>query len=265
MLSQVWAGRFVKKMEVGRTSPCLIECQDDDGTSHELVVKYSHTLMEGKKNLAMEAIVAMLASDLGLPIAEPFLVQLDEEFIATVGDPVVRQNMSLSCPIAFGSRLHTGFAAWPTDQKVPTKLTQVAADILIFDEIIENWDRRPTNPNCMYADDQLLIIDHELAFQRLLFWKEPWHEEGLKELDVGGHHIFAGPYFETPPTNFARFISAWEAITDERFDAYKTALPQSWVYDEAHIEPHIDKILSYLKQAKANIRTITANALKVLT
>lgn len=260
MLNSVVAMRFAKKMTSGRTVPCLIECEDDDGNKYELVVKYSKMLMEGKKNLAIEAIVAMLAADLGLPVAEPFVVELDPAFIATIEDEAVQRAFAQSCALAFGSLHRAAFSAWPKDQNIPSELTQCAAEIVIFDEIIENWDRRPINPNCLFAGDQLLIIDHELAFQRLLFWKEPWAEGGLAGLNTKGHHIFAGPYFDAPPTEFSRFIAAWEALPETRFEEYKTALPPDWVYDVAHI----DGILAYLKLAKANICTITMNALKVL-
>lgn len=260
MLTTVAATRFIKKMGSGRTQPCLLECEDAEGNLKEVVVKYSDGLIEKEKALAMEAVVAMLAADLRLPVAEPFVVELASAFIATISDETLRSKFAKSCSLAFGSDYRSGFAAWPKDHNIPAELSECAAEIMIFDEIIENWDRRPENPNCMYASNQLLIIDHELAFQRLLFWQEPWLDGGLKELDVKGHHIFAGPYFDSLPANFDRFVAAWEAIPDERFDAYKTALPPTWVYDETHL----DGILSYLKSAKANIRIITANALKVL-
>ena len=55
-------------MGVGRTKPCLITCE---GTTAEddvhVVVKFSAGCFEKEKNLAIEAISAMLAADLNYP------------------------------------------------------------------------------------------------------------------------------------------------------------------------------------------------------
>ena len=35
---------------------------------------------------------------------------------------------------------------------------------LVFDAVIDNADRKPSNPNCLVAGDRLHLIDDELAF-----------------------------------------------------------------------------------------------------
>jgi hypothetical protein len=217
-------------------------------------------MMEGVKNLTLEAMVAMLAADLDLPVAEPFLVELSPEFIETVSDETARHALSNSCHLAFGSALQTGFSVWPKDQSISGVLAQTAAEIAVFDQIIANVDRRPVNPNCLVAGAQLLMIDHELSFQRVLFWKEPWLDGGLTGLNTREHHIFAGPYYETVPTELERFESAWERLTPAHFEAYRNTLPNDWVYDDEHIQG----ILSYLRDVQVNIRAITVSALKEL-
>ncbi|PHV34731.1 hypothetical protein CSQ94_04915 [Janthinobacterium sp. BJB312] len=261
MLNTVITSRFVRRMGNGRTQPCLIECEDDSGQSVEVVVKYSAMLMEREKNLALEAIVAMLAADLLLPVAEPFVVEVDPAFIATLTDAKLKNDLKNSCQFAFGSALKTGVSAWLTNQNVSKNQSQTAAEIAIFDQIIINSDRRPLNPNCLFSGDNFVIIDHELSFTRALFWREPWQDGGLEDLSGREQHIFGRPYFEAPLASLDRFAEAWENIPDARFDDYRKALPPSWVYDEAHIAG----ILDYLKEAKSKIRTITANALKVFS
>lgn len=248
-------------MTSGRTEPCLLECEYDDGSSVELVVKYSSMLMEREKNLALEAIVAMLAADLYLPVAEPFVVQIDSAFVETLTDSKLKLDLTNSCPLAFGSSLKTGVSAWLKNQNVLRAQTQTAAEIAIFDQIIINSDRHPKNPNCLFLGDDLFIFDHELAFTRALFWKEPWQDGGLGDLSSRERHIFSRPYFEAPLGDLERFATAWENIPAHRFNDYRNVLPNAWVYDEQHISG----ILEYLKECQSNIRTITANALKVYT
>ena len=49
MLNTVLASRFIRRMGNGRTKPCLIECEDDEGRSIEVVVKCSDGCMEREK------------------------------------------------------------------------------------------------------------------------------------------------------------------------------------------------------------------------
>lgn len=259
MLSTVQATRFIRPMESGKTSPYLIECEDAHGGLHEVVVKYSVAMMEKEKYLAMEAIVAMLAADLELPVAEPFVVEIDDLFIDSLQDSKFSTSLRSSCRQAFGTALKTGVNAWIKNQLVPDAIAQTAAEIAVFDQIIINSDRRPDTPNCLTRGDDLLIIDHEMAFFRYLFWQEPWQDGGLRALEERDKHIFAKPYVPAMVTSLDRFATAWEGLPTDRLDSYLAALPSSWVYDERNIV----EILSYLKDCQRNIRTITANALKV--
>ncbi|NML61848.1 hypothetical protein HHL21_12330 [Massilia sp. RP-1-19] len=261
MLTTVVATGFKRKMKSGRTFPCLLECEDSDGNTIEVVTKYSSTLFEKEKNLAIEAIVAMLAADLGLPVPEPFVVELQPEFIAIVDDPVIAKAMSNSCSLAFGSAFWSSMNTWLTSQKVTKGQVQVAAEIAIFDQIIVNSDRLPTNPNLLFTGDSLMMIDHELSLAReqVLFWREPWVDGGLSGLDGHEKHIFGRPYFSDKIQSLERFAEAWEAIPAARFDEYLGALPSLWVYDQAKLSD----ILAYLNTVRSNIRTITENAMRV--
>lgn len=261
MFHTVVATRFIRRMTNGRTVPCLIECEDENGNKYELVVKFSANMFEKEKNLAIEAIVAMLASDLCLPVAEPFLVELDSAFVDRIAEQNIKDVMQKSCSFAFGSRHVKHYVSWIKNQKIKAEATQMASEILLFDAIIRNADRLPANPNCLFLGNSLFIFDHELALGKLLFWQEPWKENSLKDLADGEKHIFAKPYFEKRPSDFDRFIDAWSVLTDKRLEEYKNTLPANWVVGN---EQAIDEMMVYFKQVRSNIRVITENALKEL-
>lgn len=258
MLSSVTAERFLKVMGNGRTRPCLIECITPEGVSVEVVVKSSAGCMEKEKNLGLEAIAAMLAADLSLPVPEPFVVELADDFIESLTDHDFKTYLSSGCRLAFGSKhLGPGYAVWLSGQTIPDEMSQDAIEVYIFDAIIVNTDRRPENPNCLTSGSDFAIFDHELTLHTYLFWKEPWKEDS----DFPGQdvHIFAGPYFTALPNDLSRFISAWESIPDSRFDNYLDALPYEW---RAEHEDFFKEKLSYLKNAKQNIRQIVENAMR---
>jgi hypothetical protein len=264
MFKTVTASRFNKRMGNGRTKPCLVECEDTNGDSFELVVKCSAGCMQNEENLVLEAIAAMLAADLGLPVPEPFLVEIDAEFIALIPDDQteIRKNFQDSCKYAFGSRfLPQGFAVWPTGEQVPEHLTNEAAEIFVFDAIIVNSDRRPENPNCLWSGKEVAIFDHELTFaqKQVLFWKAPWEIGGFDQMDSKERHIFARPYFKKLPDDLQRFVAAWEGLPQNRFVQYGNALPAEWVGDGVRLS----EVIKYLEEARTNIQIIVDNALKV--
>lgn len=262
MLNTVQASRFIGIVGNGKTKPFRIECDDDDGNSYELIVKYSIGCQEREKSLALESVAAMLAADLGLPVPEPFVVAIGDDFINTITNQDVFNRLKQSNNLAFGSKIvPSGFSAWIKGQTIPDHLAEEAAEIFVFDALIINSDRRPCNPNCLFSGDALAIIDHELTFGIVLFWIAPWLEGGFDDLVGMDSHIFAKPYFNKVPTNLDRFINAWESIPDERFQQYKEAIPPEWLQDEMFL----DEIIVNLANAKANIRNAVENALKALS
>ena len=93
--------------------------------------------------------------------------------------------------------------------------------------MIQNPDHRVINPNCLTNGNELVILDHELAFSFLagvLFWRPPWENGDLNFLK---EHVFYEPLRKTP-VNFDRLAGAVEGITDEQIHAYVDTVPPEW-------------------------------------
>lgn len=264
MLDKITAVGFQGAVGTGKTRPTRLECERGNGEIVEVVAKCSAGTMEHEKNLVIEAIAAMLAADLGLPVPEPFIVDLTPEFIELLRPfPEVYEQMKASCRFAFGTaHLPTGFAVWAKGQPVPPDLSLQAAEIFTFDGIIVNSDRRPGNPNCLYSGEEIAIIDHELSFasDQVLFWREPWIEGGFDSYASSDFHIFAKPNLSNCPANLDRFASAWRSLPSTRFDEYFDAIPIEWQQPATFKE----RLVGYLHEVKANIDEVVRGSLGVL-
>ena len=97
MLEKVEATRFDRAMTKGRTMPLLLAAEFSDGRSVELIGKFSHGGQIGAIGLAREAISAMLAADLGLPVPNPLLVTISDAFIGTVPNPEAAALLRRAC------------------------------------------------------------------------------------------------------------------------------------------------------------------------
>ena len=191
MLSHVTAVRFDGRVQSGRTVPCRLTCEAADGAEVEVVAKFSAGCDRKVTALVMEAIAAMLAADLDLPVPEPFLVTLEPEFIAGVSDKTVADLARHSNPVAFGSRhLPPGYTSWPVGKAIPKDALATAAEIFAFDALIVNDDRRSVNPNCLFSGSSLAIYDHEMAFfiKGVVGWQPPWEISSLESFKRTPRH-----------------------------------------------------------------------------
>ena len=254
-LPLVTATRVGREVGNGRTRPVILYCdQENSAEEIEVYVKLRGSRELTSAGLMCEGIAALLGRDLGLPVPEPFVVEITDQFVrataATPEAPLFQNSVGPS----FGSKAtYPQSVPWSAERVMPIAMRAVAADVFAFDAMIRNPDRRHNNPNCKVRDDELLIYDHDLAFDFLngvLFWKPPWEPGGLDFLcnRSPARHAF----FDTlqgMPHAFDRLVDAWSKIDSGRLDGYVAALPTEWI--PAGDAPQ--RILGYLVDLKSHL------------
>lgn len=263
LLTHVEAVEFVREGGRGKTEPLLLTCEKTDGSTVEVFTKLLVGCDEKEVNLAREAIGACLAADLGLPIPEPFVVHISQEFADSVPQPRHRDRLSKSRPYAFGSKLVAGgWSNWTSGAPISAALQDTAVAVFCFDAIIQNPDRRGINTNCLVKQDEVRIFDHELAFAHklMLFWKAPWILGSLKSLETPGAHIFRAGLVGRA-IDFGPIKASWQALSDERIQSYWEGLPSEWQVPAASIEP----ALALIRDARDNIDGCLQEIQRVLT
>lgn len=265
MLSTVNATRFDRLMSTGKTKPALLACQRADGVEVEVVTKFSAGCERGVTALAIEAVLAMLAADLDLPTPEPVLVHVDPDVIDPTSSKFAHELAKKSVSPAYGSvRLPAGFSAVVSDKRFDGLVSQ-AAEILAFDGMVLNPDRRISNPNCQCDGKHFAIFDHEAALVGLevlgtVFQPYPWTPGALRAFGQGpGQHVLF-TLLSGKDLQFDRFTAAWAIVTDARLAAYKDALPKSW--DSAF--PVVDQALSYLGELRNHIPAVLDEVRRIL-
>lgn len=260
VVSRVVPLEFVRQSSSGRTRPAILLCENDDGSTVEVVAKFSAGCFHVSA-LAFEVLCACVGRDLGLPIPDPFLIELSSDWIATVPSPDMRARIGRSATIAFGSRLATpGFNIWHAGSSLTAAMMPTALKIFAFDAIAQNPDRRPGNPNCLVRGEQLLVFDHELTFNHAgnLGWKPPWALGGLDHMtQPAGRHIF-WEQLRGRSLDFSDVERSWWALSDARLDAYVKGLPPEWA--DARVQEAVD----LLRDARQNVDGCTAEMRRVL-
>lgn len=262
MLDRLQPVQFDRLATSGRTKPGRVTCEAVDGAIVEVVVKLSQRCDRGVSSLAMEAIGACLAGDLGLPIPQPYVVELDAEWIDTIPDAAWAASARQSSPAAFGSTvISNGFAPWITNTPIVGQTTDLAAAIFLFDAVIDNPDRRDGNPNCLMRGDDLRIIDHELAFPDtalLIGWRPPWALGALQHLTNPGAHIFR-ELLSRREVEWEPIEASWQGLSDARLNEYGAALPHEWVDARPAVHAALDKVRNvrdHIAECVAEVRRV---------
>lgn len=262
MLEIVTAVQFDRLAGNGRTGPAFVTCEDADGEALEVVAKLADRCDLKETSLAMEAVSACLAGDLGLPVPQPFLVRMDLEWVDTIPDVMWAAAARRSLPFAFGSkRLPAGFSSWVVGTALLADTVTVAASVMMFDAIVDNPDRRESNSNCLMRGDELRIFDHELCLSPvpLLGWRPPWMVGALHHMETPGAHIFRGALCRQA-VDWDRIRAAWQGLSDDHLADYQAALPPEW----SGALPAVGKAIEKIRGARDNIDGCIAEVQRVL-
>jgi len=265
MLSSVTALRHYRAASNGRTRPQIIGGAREDGSEVELFAKFSAGCDRGNSTLATEAVAAMLAADLTVPVAEPCVVEFGNSFADIISEPAEKELVRRSQSPAFGSlKLPPGFTAWNRERIVSESMVDDACSIYIFDALTANVDRKPDNPNCLSSGDSIGVFDHDIALvtKDVLFWTPPWKRGGVDFLAGSAAHIFFDALARNPVaiSSLECHRTRWGALTETRLDEYFSTLPSVWASANA-----VDDIFGYLKDLIENIDAAIDEVKRILS
>lgn len=243
MIERITAIQFDRLAGNGRTQPSFVLAENADGLEVELILKLAAKCDRGVTSLAMELLCACLAGDLGLPVPQPYIVNLEPEWIDSITDAEWARAARQSGSAAFGSkRVPAGFGQWVAGTNLADPLASKVAGTLLFDVVTDNPDRRRDNPNCLQRGDDIRIIDHELCFQPLIIgWRPPWQVGSLRHLVITGTHIFRDA-LRGRDIDWEPITEKWEQLSDATISDYEAAIPNEWSEALPFVEVALEKI-----------------------
>ncbi|MDH2327827.1 ATP-dependent protease ATP-binding subunit [Cereibacter sp. SYSU M97828] len=247
----------------GRTRPVRVICEAPDGTEFEAYLKGPQL---GEKHfpclLEREWFGGKLARQLGLPCAMPMQIWLDPDVVAAAQDPILRSRLEAGPDILFGSlNGGPGWSLWSDAMAVSRDHAQLAAEIYVFDTIIQNWDRSSANPNLLVKGDRFLMIDHGEAFVEATadeaerdYTPVPWTLGGV--VNYEGEYEMHPLWSKLRPKNRVDFVAVadrWKALPDDIFALIAADVPECWSKVTA------SRIVAYMTEAMENMNEIVAN------
>lgn len=245
----VEAIEYRQELLTGSTKPLVLQCESRDGEKSDYVVKLKNSSKTGVFGLASEWICSGLAGYFNLVTPHAEVVHICKEFAEAVPSAPVRNRLLENVGENFGSLyLAGGYAAWLKGRPLTRPLRRLAVDILCFDVFVQNLDRRPQKPNVLWKDEELVIVDHEMAFPFpfAINSNEPWVDTfatGIRQ------HLFFGA-LRGNLDSLEPFGGAVEALTDENFNGLFEGIPAEWRPDDK-----LESVRDYLPRRRDSAET----------
>jgi len=118
----------------------------------------------------------------------------------------------------------------PTEPQLAKRLKKTAAEIFAFDVLIQNLDRKRDNPNLLWNQNNIVLIDHERALTPILSW-QTFIVVNL-DLDRFYDHVLYSA-ISAKDVDFERLVSVLESLTPAVLDGFFEQLPAVWRAEKA--------------------------------
>ena len=151
----------------GRSRPLIVEAEN--GQSY--VAKLNHTDKTARR-LIVEVIAGQIALILGLPQPEIVLLEIDPAVDAPELPQPDREVLDSARGPAFGSQLVPGAKSLRRRRDLVID-PDLAAEIIWFDSLVLNADRKARNPNLLVTGEQIWLIDNDSALRVHHRWANP--------------------------------------------------------------------------------------------
>jgi hypothetical protein len=253
---------YHKTMSSGRNTPSLFTCIDNTGEYYEYVVKLRSEL---GTYVIFELMGALIGYVLGIPIPPVAIVEIDSRMGLGIPDSKLSQLIVSDPGPHFGSQfVKGGYSIYSPNTYLSDAVNDQKINIFAFDMLIQNYDRTHDQigkPNLLYRGDELVVIDHELAFAFAVPPQTttlPWN---IRELNIAKRHIFfhdLQTLAAKSELSFAPFIENLNNISVEDFEQLTEVVPIEW-YNERCIE----NILIHLANIRNNIGLFEKGLLEV--
>ncbi|MER6290484.1 HipA family kinase [Streptomyces sviceus] len=223
MLKEAIVTRYITPLREGGSLPGLVEA-DDRGT---YVIKFTGA-GQGRKTLVAEVVAGELARRLGFRV--PRLLTLDLDPDLGLGEPDERVQGLLKS--SGGTNLGMDFlsGALGFDPLAFPVSPEEAGRIIWFDALVNNVDRSWRNPNLLWWQREVWLIDHGAT----MIWQHNWpgaEQSAARPYDASDHVL--KPFAPDLATAAAELAPR---VTEDLLAEVTAEIPDAWLADEPGFE-----------------------------
>jgi hypothetical protein len=247
MIRTVTATRYVTPLREGGSVPALVEA-DDDGLYVVKLLGAGH----GRKALVAELLAGEIARQLGLPVPDLVLVELDPVLAKAEPDQEIHELLERSAGTNVGLDFLPGALAF-SPAVGPAPEPDLAAAVVWLDALTTNVDRTPRNPNLIVWHRRLHLIDHGSALYIHHTWRDPLGHARRPFEPIRDHVLL--PFASSITKADERLAPLLDRAVLESLAA---AIPDDWLRAEhglpdpgAHRRAYVDYLMTRLEAPRS--------------
>ncbi len=164
-LPKVFAQLFHSNFNTSANKPLLITgINKESGEKLDYVVKLKAAERMSNEASMRELLACFISMEFDLPVIQPAIVEITPEFVETLKANDSWQPANKSLGNNFGSLNLTDHKILIINQPLNNHQLLHAQNAFFFDMFIQNSDRTTNKPNVLTNGNDLVILDHEIAF-----------------------------------------------------------------------------------------------------
>ncbi|MCX2495171.1 hypothetical protein OQX63_16900 [Pedobacter sp. PF22-3] len=231
------------------------------GTKNDYIVKLNGAERMHKEGRLREILAAFIALELELDVVEPVVVDITDDFVrAQLGqDFYLKTSKSLGFNV--GSKYIAKFITLENDVSLTRQQEEAAQYVFAFDLLIQNNDRNRLKPNMITDGNQLIMLDHELAFGFHLVLSflrnpKPWTFPDVDMVWVNQHCLIKR--LKNKHSQLDDFGKKMINLNDAFWVRCRELIPAEWMDEEIFIsvKNHVDLINVNREEFISNIKLI---------
>ncbi len=180
-----------------------------------------------------ELLASFIAMEMDIPVVEPAIIEISIGFVDLLrgNDFWMVANQSLGRN--YGSKYIREHSTLLANKSLNNHQLPIAQDIFAFDMFIQNPDRTINKPNLLSDGNDLVILDHEIAFG---FIFTPFISANIWEMKdehkgwIRHHYLL--PLIKGKDFNFEGFSAKLANLTDTFWEKAAQLLPSEWRTDQ---------------------------------
>jgi hypothetical protein len=237
-LSTLTASRYVQPLREGGSLPAIVD------TDEGLFVAKFRGAGQGPRALVAELVVGLLARELGFPVPELALIEIDPVFGRAEPDPEIQDLLRASHGLNVGLRYLDG--AFNYDAQAANECVggELASNLVWFDAFVTNPDRTHRNPNLMICHREPYLIDHGAALYAHHAWATVTDEKTRTPFPLIKDHVLLAraDQIERADAEFA------PRITRALVGAVVSAVPDQLLQDDR--QRYVDYLLTRVSEPR---------------
>lgn len=209
-----------------------------------------------------ELLGSYAAWQIGLHAVEPVQVDISPEFVELTRGSDAYSIVSNSLGFNVGSGFQQGYREFINGRPLTPEEQEQARLVFAFDVLINNVDRNAKKQNMLTNGQQIMLLDHELAFSFTkmlpsLRSPQPWL---LQEWDVREwiqkHYFY--PQLQGQQFDFTTLAPKLEGLDGQFWQAARQHIPPAWRTPEIDaIEAYISQVLTHVSEFTQELNRVT--------